>query len=131
MRFAMALAASLLFAVSTLAAECPDQTQAGMNECAANDYKKADAALNRVYKTIMDRLKDEGPLKAKLVDAQKKWVAFRDAQCAFNAAGEEGGSIYPMIASGCLEAVTATRIKELQAYLKCEEGVLGCPVPAK
>ena len=131
MRFAMALAASLLFAVSVLAAECPDQTQSGMNECAANDFKKADADLNRAYKSIIDRIKDEGTLKAKLVDAQKKWIAFRDAECAFSAAGQEGGSIYPMIVSGCLEAVTAARTKELQNYLKCEKGVFGCPVPAK
>jgi hypothetical protein len=36
-----------------------------------------------------------------------------------------------MTLSLCLDKLTQARTKELQAYLKCEEGDLSCPVPGK
>ena len=52
-----------------------------------NAYKKADAELNVLYRQITARLKDDKATTELLVAAQRAWVAFRDAECAFSASG--------------------------------------------
>jgi uncharacterized protein YecT (DUF1311 family) len=116
---------------SAFAGECADQTQAGLNACADAAYQKADAALNRAYKEILRRLSHDAATTKLLVTAQKAWIAYRDAECAFSSSANSGGSIYPMAVSICLEAVAKERTKQLDALLKCGEGDMGCPVPAQ
>ena len=111
--------------------DCADQTQPGLDVCADAAFKKADAGLNGAYKDILKRLKDDSAKTKLLVTAQKAWLSFRDAECAFSAAGVTGGSIYPMVVSLCLERVTKERTEDLSVYLKCEEGDTECPVPAE
>ena len=84
--------------------------------------------MNGAYREILRRLGGDAHAKQLLVAAQKAWIAFRDAECAFAVSSSEGGSIYPMEYSLCLEDQTKKRIKELQAYFHCEEGDLACPV---
>ena len=62
---------------------------------------------------------------------QRAWIAFRDAECKFASSGVEGGSVQPMIHSGCLQGLTDARVTQLGSYLKCEEGDLSCPVPGQ
>lgn len=114
---------------STFAQDCPDQTQTGPNQCAAESYAKADEALNRAYKEIVRKLKGQDESAALFVKAQRSWLAFRDWECSFLASGVAGGGIQPMIQSMCLEQVTNDRVKQPRNYLKCEEGDLCYPVP--
>lgn len=114
---------------SALAQDCSDPSQMGLDECAAVTYRKTDARLNAVYGQIVARLAGNADTKAKLVKAQKAWIGFRDAECAFRASGVEGGSIYPMTVALCLDAVTRTRVGELETLLACQEGDTSCPVP--
>ena len=107
-----------------------DQTQTGMNICAASDYAASDAKLNSAYGEIMKRLSDNADARKLLQDSQRAWIAFRDAECKFASSGAEGGSIYPMVYSGCQQGITDARVAQLGAYLKCDEGDAGCPVPA-
>ena len=81
--------------------ECADQTQSGLDRCAQAAYDKADGALNRSYKEIVRRLKDDAATTKLLVTAQKAWIAYRDAECAFSSSANAGGSIYPMVVSNC------------------------------
>ena len=113
------------------AAECGDQTQTGLTGCANASYQASDRALNAVYKDIVARLATDAPARKLLADSQKAWIAFRDAECAFKVSSSLGGSIYPMEMAICLDERTRARLGELRAYLKCEEGDLSCPVPAK
>ncbi|CAN7227330.1 lysozyme inhibitor LprI family protein [Phyllobacterium sp. LjRoot231] len=106
-------------------------SQADLNECYGNAYKKSDGELNALYKQITARLKDDAATTKLLVAAQKAWVAFRDAECNFSTSGSAQGSIYPMTQAICLDGLTSRRIDDLKSYLKCEEGDLSCPVPAK
>ena len=115
---------------SAFALDCADETQVVQDQCADASYQKADAALNRSYKEILRRLKGDSATTKLLVDAQKAWIAYRDAECAFSSSANKGGTIYPMVFSICLEGVTKKRSAELAAYLKCGEGDTGCPVPA-
>lgn len=110
--------------------DCADASdQATLNECASQDYAKSDAELNRVYKEIRRRLSDQPDVVKKLVVAQKAWIVFRDAECEFSGAGVQDGSAYPMLVSICRNRLSQSRVKDLKAYLSCEEGDLGCSVP--
>jgi uncharacterized protein YecT (DUF1311 family) len=123
----------LVLAASTSPAGAQDcdaaEDQAMMNLCADRDYKAADAKLNAQYREITARLADDKAAREKLVKAQRSWIAFRDAECAFAASGVEGGSVYPMILGYCLAGLTQARSEDLAGYLSCEEGDLSCPVP--
>jgi len=119
-------------AIAVAAQGCnPNQSQAELNECYGAAYKKTDAELNLLYRQITGRLKNDNATTKLLVAAQRAWVAFRDAECEFSASGVAGGSIYGMILAICLDKLTSKRIDDLKNYLKCREGDLDCPVPAK
>jgi len=107
-----------------------DQGQSGMNICADADFKASDARLNADYHEIMKRLSGDAIARKLLQEAQRAWIAFRDAECKFSSSGVEGGSIYPLVYSGCLQTLTDARVKQLGSYLKCDEGDTSCPVPA-
>lgn len=93
---------------SIAAADC-DGTQAEMNRCADQQYRKQDQRLNAVYKKL-----DKTP---ELVRAQRAWIAFRDAECEWAVAEYEGGSIVPMAYSYCLAGMTEERVKTLERVL--------------
>jgi len=91
------------------------RTQMDMNVCADQQYRKADAELNRVYQELM---RSSGGTDAKLKAAQLAWIKFRDAECDYKAAFNEGGSMQPMTYSFCLADVTAARTRQLRESLK-------------
>lgn len=91
-------------------------TQAEMNQCAGNEYKTADAALNRVYQQLVAMLEAEE--KAGLKEAQTAWLKYRDTNCDFVANQYKGGSIRPMILGLCLADVTRNRTAELRTQIK-------------
>jgi len=64
---------------------------------AQEDFKSADSELNTLYKEITQRLAGDEATLHLLTAAQRAWIAFRDAECAFSASGVEGGSAYPEI----------------------------------
>ena len=128
----LAVATFLAFSAGVAAAaECADQTQAGLDQCADADFKQADHALNAAYGQILERLKTDERLRQALVAAEKAGIAFRDAECKFRADPSQEGSIWPMEHLICLRDETEARTKALSAYLHCEEGDLQCPAPAQ
>lgn len=107
------------------------QAQQEMNYCAAQDAARADAELNIVYRTAIataqaaDRdyardmgaaaARDSGPgEEATLREAQRAWVAFRDAHCRMQSFEARGGSMQPMIDGGCRATLTRARTAELR-----------------
>lgn len=109
---------------SAQAQDC-DANQASMNQCASQEYKALDAELNTQYNAQMGYLKTPARKKA-LQDAQKKWIAFRDADCQYQAGKrEEGGSMWPLVQAQCLSAQTKVRVEQLKAYTACHQE--GCP----
>ena len=98
------------------------QTQ--MNECAAREYKKHDAAMNDIYQQLLTKLKDPKQ-KEMLVEAERTWVAYRDKFCAFQNS-ETIGSIHPLVETGCLDEKTNVHIAELTRQLSCNQGDPSC-----
>jgi uncharacterized protein YecT (DUF1311 family) len=89
-----------------------------LNICADADYQAADAKLNAAYKNIVSS-NDRASNKL-LQAAQRAWIAFRDAECAYSTADSEGGSIHPMEVSQCLTKLNNERIKQLTSGASCK-----------
>jgi len=129
------LTAAMVMAIPAFAFsqdKCYDEAkdQAAMNKCADAAYKESDKKLNELYKQIEARLKDDADTKKLLVQAQRDWIKFRDAECGFQTAEAAGGSMMPMLVTQCMDDLTQTRVEDFEGYLNCEEGDMSCPVPA-
>jgi uncharacterized protein YecT (DUF1311 family) len=90
------------------------QTQSEMNQCAIDEFNKADAEMNKVYQQLLLKTDRQEKLKA----AQRAWVAFRDADCEYAASISEGGSMEAGLRYGCYATATKTRTNQLRASLK-------------
>ena len=127
MRFAITLLAALMalgIGCSAQAEDC-DANQASMNQCAANDLAKLNADLNAQYNAQMNWLKSPAKKQA-LKDAQRKWLALRDADCLYQVGKrEDSGSIWPLLQTQCLARQTKIRVDQLNAYVDCRQE--GCP----
>ena len=133
MRLLFAILVGALPLSAASADDCANPTsQMTMNLCAGEDARKADAALNAVYRQLMERAQGDNEITKLLVATERAWLAFRDAECAFAASRSVEGSIYPMLVVLCRAGLTSARVDELKAYLECEEGSeLLCPLPAR
>jgi uncharacterized protein YecT (DUF1311 family) len=105
-------------------------TQADMNQCSAEEYRKADVHLNIVYKNLVRLLqKDTGEAQPpsgdgrkkaetlavqKLKAAQRQWIQYRDLHCGAVKAQYEGGGIAAMQWSACMTETINHRIEELK-----------------
>lgn len=119
-------------ASSAWAGSCGDSgNQFDLDRCADQDFRKADAALNATYRKVMERLADTSAKRKLLIEAQKAWLGFRDAQCAFATSDSLDGSMHPIVVSGCRKVLTETRTKTLEGFLTCQEGDTECPLPSR
>ncbi|MFZ3331265.1 MAG: lysozyme inhibitor LprI family protein [Candidatus Acidiferrales bacterium] len=105
-------------------------TQMEMNQCSADEYKKADAHLNAMYAKLTRALqkdsgnaeqqsggeqrKPETPAVDKSKAAQRQWIRYRDLHCGAVRAQFEGGTISPMMWTTCMTETTYHRIAELK-----------------
>ena len=111
----------------------PDGNQQEMNQCAYEDWVKADEELNAVYKQALAfaasqdaDLKEyqpelQGAVKA-LKKAQRAWVSYRDGQCESYGFGARGGSMEPLLIESCKADLTNLRVKELKDLMAGLEG---------
>lgn len=124
----------LAMALALLAAQeprwnCADpQSQSEMNACAAIDFERADAELNTEYRAAIAHARDADRTdtarlpsddrhgdEATLREAQRAWVAFRDAHCRLEGYEARGGSMESMLYDGCRAALTRQRTAQLRA----------------
>jgi uncharacterized protein YecT (DUF1311 family) len=95
---------------------CPSETAV---QCATEYFQLADRQLNLVYSAARKRLLELGLDRQEyiLVKAQRRWIEFRDAHCAY--AGEymepETGLV-SFYAIACMEVETIRRTYYLQPY---------------
>jgi uncharacterized protein YecT (DUF1311 family) len=107
--------------------------QAELNQCAAEQYHKADVRLNAVYRKVLESLQkdlteaqrhhDADQAKwiqaaiTKLKGAERAWTEYRNLHCDAARHQYEGGSMSIMVETFCMEKTTHDRIEELkQAY---------------
>ena len=98
-------------AESELCAEAT--TTAEMQQCLSEQYESADRQLNRAYRKAMELLSEAR--QAKLKEAQRAWIHFRDKTAEFEASEVEGGTMYPLVYLSALISMTEERSSELEA----------------
>ncbi len=104
---------TLLLIVVPVALLCA-QTQSQMNAQARAEFERADAELNKTYKTLLARLPD-AESKQKLQNSQRAWIAFRDAEASFATDQIRGGSASPVVRYTSMTESTEQRIKQLKS----------------
>ncbi|OYX66088.1 MAG: hypothetical protein B7Y88_05975 [Sphingomonadales bacterium 32-64-17] len=102
-----------------------------MNQCAARDYAEADKALNAQWSRTadvmrerdrqLDRDYDDRPgYFETLLAAQRAWLTYRDKHCASEGYLYRGGSMEPMVVSGCKAKLTEQRTSQLAELMSAE-----------
>ena len=108
-------------------------TQTDMNICSYQDWQKADKELNAVYRKALkfashedamykDQPELKGAVKA-LKKAQRAWIDYRDGQCEGYGFGARGGTMEPLLVSGCAADLTRKRSRELKELMAYPEDV--------
>jgi uncharacterized protein YecT (DUF1311 family) len=86
-----------------------------MIECMVTENKLQDSRLNKAYKALGTDLPPAR--KTQLLEAQRTWIKFRDANCSFYN-DPDGGSSARVRANDCLMRATTERARELEALMK-------------
>ncbi|OAP34742.1 lysozyme inhibitor LprI family protein [Sinorhizobium americanum] len=127
----------LLFLATSSFAQEPEvdcqkaETQMDLNICADREYQAADADLNKIYNQAMAVMrqtdKELGDIDAAhvgaieaLKKAQRAWIGYRDGECELAGFEARGGSMEPMLVSGCLAELTRKRTAELKELLEAQ-----------
>ena len=82
-----------------------------MIECIGAEYEAQDARLNGAYQALRNGLPTER--RQSLLEAQRLWIDYRDANCRFYATA--GGTLARVAANQCMLRETAERADELEA----------------
>ncbi len=128
----MILAALLLLAATAddPPIDCDNQRyQVEMNYCAGEEYEDADVALNAQWKRTVSEMRKRDKAIDRRYDAQpthydtllatqRAWLTYRDQQCLGESFAARGGSMAPMLYSGCMARLTEARTAELQALVE-------------
>lgn len=106
--------------VSPYYGKCLNQshgTTVSMRNCYGDEIKRQDKRLNEAYSKLKDIIKPER--QKHLLDAQKAWIAFRDADCIYQYNNE--GTIAMLTGDQCVLTRTLKRADELEDEIKNEE----------
>ena len=109
---------------------CDDPiAQQEMNWCAAQDFRKADDALNEQWKLTADAMKERDLNVDRTYDkrpghfdtllaAQRAWLTYRDQHCASEGYLFRGGSMEPLLVGTCKAKLTRNRTQQLQFLIE-------------
>nr|WP_321458103.1 lysozyme inhibitor LprI family protein [uncultured Cohaesibacter sp.] len=107
------IATGLVVNAPALARDCKNAiTTSELNECAYDDYMKADKELNAEYQSLRNKLDETG--KEILRDAQRAWIPFRDAECMRVTDPFRGGTLHKVAYNACRSHETLKRIEQLR-----------------
>lgn len=110
--------------IESLETGCDSGITPYMRRCSWYHAIASDIELNTAYQQLLKKLHGTRG-KERLLKAQRAWLAFRAAHCAFHASSWEGGTGHSVTVNGCEGSMTEQRTKELEKYLSCEDA--GCP----
>ena len=110
--------------LASLKTGCDSGITIYMRQCSFLHSVAADIKLNAVYQQLLKKLQGTGGVE-KLRPAQRAWLAFRNANCAFDASSWEGGTGHSITVSTCETDMAEKRTRELGKYLRCDDN--GCP----
>ncbi|MCL4522749.1 MAG: lysozyme inhibitor LprI family protein [Acidobacteria bacterium] len=103
-------------------------TQGEVNACASSEFKEADAELSRLYRELLLVNKEDHLFLQKIEEAQRAWIAYRDAHVVSMYPDYPGnssrfyGSVLPMCWSQTKTRLTMERVELLKEMLEDIEG---------
>lgn len=111
----------------TFALDCANIiSSVDFNRCGQLELDKSDVELNRVYKSVLNsfdkiiknktNISDKSKLKQSLIESQRFWLKYRDADCSTIYIFWLDGTIRNQMYLGCMLSKTEQRIKELKLY---------------
>ena len=122
----------MLAALNLYGVECnPEGNQLQLNQCALEDFEKADRALNETYQTLIRKRHSEKAYIDALRKAQRAWVRFRDAELnAMFACDDENpricwGSMYNLLYLNAKTELTQARTRRLRQYIEQGQNLFG------
>lgn len=84
-------------------------------ECLGDEYTRQDKRLNAAYQKLMSSLK--GERKKQLLEAQRLWGKYTEANCGFYH-DPDGGTSAVMLSVECGVTARIERTSELEQFLK-------------
>ncbi|MGG7567568.1 lysozyme inhibitor LprI family protein [Rhodovulum sp. DZ06] len=98
-------------------------TTIGMTLCLLTEQRAWDVLLNEVWKRLRASMAaadaDDGGARAEtLLRAQRAWIAFRDAECAWQHAIWGLGSMRQIAGADCMAGRTADRVIDFRSELR-------------
>ncbi|MBD3786046.1 MAG: DUF1311 domain-containing protein [Sphingomonadales bacterium] len=90
-----------------------DESTMSIVACIGAETQVWDDLLNSEYKARRAELTPRG-LNDQLLDAQRAWLAFRDAECALEVDRWGDGSMAVIVGANCMMEMTATRAAQLR-----------------
>lgn len=115
MKFVIALLLAAC-AGSASAVDCKNaMATPDINECASIEQKKVEDKLNKVYQRVIKSIGEADTRKA-LVDAQRAWVKFREADCKAVHERYKTGTARTVMFIGCMQQHAEARIKNLEDF---------------
>ena len=98
-------------------------TQLDLNQCYGEQYRNADAHLNKIYGSLLKQLQSEksSPAIQKLQPAERVWIRYRYLHCQAARLEFEGGSMSPMVWAQCMAMTTNHRIEEIKSAYETGE----------
>lgn len=120
--------ALLAMSGQVLAASCDDAgNTVQMNACMADQAKAAEIKLNQTYQRVLATLSSAdsdqqqsypASTKAALIEAERAWVKYRDADCKAVYNHWKGGTIRTSMELGCRQERAEQRTRQLEAFLE-------------
>lgn len=97
-------------------------TQLVMNSLSLKGYEEADKKINKIYKQVMKKHKDNKLFTKKLRASQRLWIKLKEANLEAVFPEEDKrlyyGSMYPLNKNSALEVYTLERIRFLKQFLE-------------
>ncbi|WP_196489313.1 lysozyme inhibitor LprI family protein [Burkholderia territorii] len=100
-----------------LVPNCPSD---GSSSCLKVFVDKADARLNLLYQGLMKQLNMQPDVKQALIESERKWIAFRDANCSVRSTYYRG-ALHDYMIQSCLLDLTKQRAEELRKFARTDQ----------
>jgi uncharacterized protein YecT (DUF1311 family) len=91
-----------------------------VRDCIDEEYERLDKELNAVYGDLS--AKSTPAARRALVASERAWLAFRRAQCDYEAHADYGGTLSLVLVDGCHLDMLARRVKEIRGYVESKHG---------
>ncbi|MEN0106358.1 MAG: lysozyme inhibitor LprI family protein [Pseudomonas sp.] len=118
----LALPVLLLLLANPAAATCADAS------CVPSTAAQAREQLEITYQQLLKHWANEHLHRQRLINSQRIWRSFRDAECELAATNENPGEHIDAY-ERCDQALSQERTRALQRYLRCAETNVDCVTP--